>query len=197
MSQDATRPHGGPHGSKAADAAPPSGMQVLDEKERHILKRIRSKRPTVEEMKVRLAAQADFGDRLADKVAEFGGSWSFILLFSGMLLGWAAINSLVLIDRAFDPYPYIFLNLLLSMLAALQAPIIMMAQNRQADRDRQAAEHDYEVNLKAEVEIVQLHDKLDEIRTKHLAQLIASQQEQIDLLTRLVQQQGTGGNGRA
>lgn len=105
------------------------------------------------------------GERVADRVASFGGSWTFIALFFAVLLAWCAINTLLLTaDRAFDPYPYIFLNLMLSMLAALQAPIIMMSQNRQAQKDRVAALHDYEVNLKAELDIMALHDKLDELR---------------------------------
>ena len=106
------------------------------------------------------------GERIADRVASFGGSWTFILLFMGLLLAWCAINVLLLTkDTAFDPYPFIFLNLLLSMLAALQAPIIMMSQNRQSHKDRANARHDYEVNLKAELDIMALHDKIDELRS--------------------------------
>jgi uncharacterized membrane protein len=93
------------------------------------------------------------GERLADRVAEFGGSWSFISLFAAVLVGWALLNTDVLGASAFDPYPYVFLNLLLSMLAAIQAPVIMMSQNRQAARDRIAAARDYETNLRAERKI--------------------------------------------
>ena len=110
-----------------------------------------------------------FGERLADKVAEFGGSWMFIMLFGGFLAAWALLNTAVLHSRAFDPYPYVFLNLILSMVAALQAPVIMMSQNRQAARDREVAAHDYEVNLKAELEIMSLHEKLDDLRQRQLA----------------------------
>lgn len=127
-----------------------------------------------------------FGERLSDKVAEIGGSWTFIAFFGAFLVAWALFNTWALAAAAFDPYPYVFLNLILSMLAAVQAPIIMMSQNRQAAKDRMAAAHDYEVNLKAELEIVGLHDKLDEIRTRHLADLLATQQQQIALLTRLL-----------
>jgi uncharacterized membrane protein len=112
-----------------------------------------------------------FGQRLADRVAAIGGSWGFIVVFAAVLLGWMAFNSWVLIEKAFDPYPYILLNLTLSALAAIQAPIILMSQNRAAARDRVAAAHDYEVNLKAEIEIAALHDKLDQIRATELAVL--------------------------
>ncbi len=128
-----------------------------------------------------------FGDRLADRIAIFGGSWTFILLFLGMLLAWIGLNTVVLthIGGAFDPYPYIFLNLILSMLAALQAPVIMMSQNRHAAKDRAAAQHDYEVNLKAELEILALHEKVDTLREQQWAELVAMQREQIQLLTKL------------
>ncbi len=104
------------------------------------------------------------GDRLADAIARVGGSWTFIVSFLAFLLLWTASNAFVLSARAFDPYPFIFLNLVLSMIAALQAPIIMMSQNRQTQRDRIEAGHDYAVNLKAEIEIMALHEKFDEIR---------------------------------
>lgn len=101
------------------------------------------------------------GERIADKVASFGGSWTFIILFCGVILAWIALNTWVLFTRAFDPYPYILLNLFLSCVAALQAPVILMSQNREAARDRQRAEEDYEVNLKAELEIKALHEKIE------------------------------------
>lgn len=104
------------------------------------------------------------GDRLADSIARIGGSWRFIISFIVFLVIWTIGNVYLLATRAFDPYPFIFLNLILSMLAALQAPIIMMSQNRQAERDRIEAGHDYEVNLKSEIEIMALHEKLDEVR---------------------------------
>ncbi len=127
------------------------------------------------------------GERIADKVASFGGSWTFIILFMGILLLWCAVNTLLLTrDTAFDPYPYIFLNLMLSMLAALQAPIIMMSQNRQAVKDRAAARHDYEVNLKAELDLMALHDKLDDLREKRLAKLMEQQEEQLAILKRML-----------
>jgi CRP/FNR family transcriptional regulator, cyclic AMP receptor protein len=102
-----------------------------------------------------------FGERIADRVATFGGSWTFIMSFATVLISWVVLNSILLANRPFDPYPYILLNLFLSMLAAIQAPVIMMSQNRQATKDRLKADLDYEVNLKAELEIAQLHRKLD------------------------------------
>ena len=128
-----------------------------------------------------------FGDRMADRVAAFGGSWTFIGLFLGFMLVWTLIN-LVLGRQALDPYPFIFLNLMLSMLAAIQAPILMMSQNRQASKDRLAAANDYDVNLKSEVAVMGLHDKLDSLRNDNIARLLAQQQEQIEILTRLVQE---------
>ena len=117
--------------------------------------------------------------------------------FSATLVAWTILNSVVLAwySAAFDPYPYIFLNLMLSMLAALQAPVILMSQNRQAARDRLAAGHDYEVNLKAELEIMGLHEKLDRIRSEHLEELLRAQQEQLGLLTQLIGLNGKAGSG--
>jgi uncharacterized membrane protein len=126
-----------------------------------------------------------FSERLADRVAAIGGSWSFIFVFILIVMGWTVSNSLGLGAYAVDPFPYNFLNLGLAMLASLQAPIIMMSQNRQAEKDRLAMAHDYEVNLKAEIAILELHEKLDEIRARHLEQLISMQHEQTALLTLL------------
>jgi uncharacterized membrane protein len=106
-------------------------------------------------------AEATLGQRFADGIARIGGSWSFIIGFLSFLVLWVVVNTIVLFTHAFDPYPFIFLNLLLSMLAAIQAPIIMMSQNRQAERDRYMAAKDYEVNLKAEIEVLGLHHKID------------------------------------
>ncbi len=113
-----------------------------------------------------------FGERLADQVAAVGGSWKFIIGFGVFILLWSVINTVLLATHAFDPYPFIFLNLTLSMLAAVQAPLILMSQNRAAARDRIVANHDYEVNLKAEIEIAALHEKLDQIRSQELATMI-------------------------
>ena len=134
-----------------------------------------------------LVEHQTFGERLADRVAQLGGSWGFILVFTGMLVAWVVVNTVIL-GRAdgFDPYPYIFLNLILSMVAALQAPVILMSQNRQAARDRLAAGLDYEINLKAEVEIMALHDKLDRIRMERLESVLAAQSTQIEAIARAV-----------
>jgi uncharacterized membrane protein len=124
-----------------------------------------------------------FGQRLADQVAAVGGSWGFIIAFGVVLVVWVGLNGFVLSQvgvRPFDPYPFIFLNLMLSMLAAIQAPIIMMSQNRQAVKDREAARHDYEVNLKAELEIMALHEKLDALRDHDLAELMSRQVELLE-----------------
>ncbi len=128
------------------------------------------------------------GQRMADRIAIFGGSWTFILIFLLLLLSWVVLNTVVLawFNGSFDPYPYIFLNLILSMLAALQAPVIMMSQNRHSAKDRAAAEHDYEVNLKAELEILALHQKVDTLREKQWGELVAMQQQQIELLRKLM-----------
>jgi uncharacterized membrane protein len=107
------------------------------------------------------AARLTFGERLADRVATIGGSWSFIIGFGVFLAAWAVLNTVILAANAFDPFPFIFLNLMLSMLAALQAPIIMMSQNRQAAKDRLEARLDYETNLRSESEIANLHAKID------------------------------------
>jgi uncharacterized membrane protein len=124
-----------------------------------------------------------FGQRLADRVADIGGSWGFIIGFGLALAIWMAWNFFGKnLGLSFDPYPFIFLNLILSMLAAIQAPVIMMSQNRSAARDRLSAEHDYVVNLRAELEIMLLHDKLDAVRGDELARLVASQAETIQLL---------------
>jgi uncharacterized membrane protein len=117
--------------------------------------------------------QATFGQRLADRVAAVGGSWRFLIGFGVLMTAWIVLNAIVLASDAFDPYPFVFLNLILSLLAAVQAPVILMSQNREAVRDRLAAGHDYEVNLKAEIEIAALHEKLDQIRTNELATLIS------------------------
>ena len=140
-----------------------------------VLERIRPQRDIHEEYQ----DQRTFGERLADRVAELGGSWGFIISFFFFLLAWAVLNTAIMRrwGSTFDPYPFIFLNLILSMVAALQAPIIMMSQNRQAVVDRMAAANDYEVNLRAELGVRALIDRLDELQRTH--------QEQLELLRRI------------
>jgi len=123
-----------------------------------------------------------FGERLSDHIAEFGGSWKFLITFGAVLLVWIAVNGVLLATHAFDPYPFILLNLILSCLAAVQAPIIMMSQNRAETRDRLRAENDYKVNLKAELEIRHLHEKLDHLLRRQYNRLFEIQQIQIELL---------------
>jgi uncharacterized membrane protein len=133
--------------------------------------------------------ERSFGQRLADRVAAVGGSWGFIIGFAVALaiwMGWNALGRRA--GVAFDPYPFIFLNLMLSMLAAIQAPVIMMSQNRSAARDREAAEHDYVVNLRAELEIMHLHDKVDALRDHQVVELLKRQNEAIRLLKAQVEQ---------
>jgi uncharacterized membrane protein len=122
------------------------------------------------------------GQRMADRIAAFGGSWRFIMLFTSVLFLWIAINSVVLVVRPFDPYPFIFLNLILSCLAAIQAPVIMMSQNRQETRDRLHAMRDYQVNLKAELEIRILHQKIDHILSHQWERLVEIQEIQMELI---------------
>ncbi len=133
------------------------------------------------------------GQRYADRIASFGGSWTFILIFLALLLCWVVLNTIILAQfrQPFDPYPYVFLNLILSMLAALQAPVILMSQNRSAAKDRAAAQHDYEVNLKSELEILALHQKIDTLREAQWAELLDIQREQIQLLTKLAESRNT------
>jgi len=123
-----------------------------------------------------------FGERLSDHIAEFGGSWKFLISFGAVLVIWIAINGVILATHAFDPFPFILLNLILSCLAAVQAPIIMMSQNRAEARDRLRAENDYKVNLKAELEIRHLHEKIDHLLRRQYNRLFEIQQIQIEIL---------------
>jgi uncharacterized membrane protein len=167
---------------------------TLSKRERNLVRGIMEHRHVVRNINQEFEEQLTVGQRIADKVAAFGGSWRFIIIFGTILVAWIVLNSVALarIHDSFDPYPYILLNLFLSMLAAIQAPVIMMSQNRQAAKDRLDAAHDYEVNLKAELEIANLHQKLDELREKQWQELVEMQQEQIRLLTRLLENRSGG-----
>jgi uncharacterized membrane protein len=125
------------------------------------------------------------GEKMADGLASFGGSWPFIIIFASILFVWIALNTFLLLKKPFDPYPFILLNLVLSCLAAIQAPVIMMSQNRQESKDRLRSQHDYQVNLKAELEIRQLHDKIDHLLSNQWERQVEIQQIQIDLLSEL------------
>lgn len=160
-------------------------IKELLEKERtdleQIMDLIQKRENTAENINDAYDEQTTFGQRLADKIAAFGGSWAFIITFFAILIGWMALNG-ILGHIAFDPYPFILLNLVLSSLAALQAPVIMMSQNRQEERDRLRAENDYKVNLKAELEIRSLHDKIDHIMIQKWNTLIEMQEMQLQIL---------------
>lgn len=127
-------------------------------------------------------SQFTFGEKLSDKIASFGGSWKFIILFGSTLVVWITINSYVLLSRPYDPYPFILLNLILSCLAAIQAPIIMMSQNRQELRDRKRGEEDYKINLKSELELRQLHQKVDHLLIQQWERMVEIQELQLELL---------------
>ncbi|ULR45808.1 DUF1003 domain-containing protein [Rhizobium sp. K102] len=133
----------------------------LGDIEKRVLAKTHERKIISTDVNAAFSAETSFGARVADGIARVGGSWSFIIAFLAFLAVWTIINTILLATRAFDPYPFVFLNLILSMLAAIQAPIIMMSQNRQAERDRFEAAKDYEVNLKAELEVLSLHQKID------------------------------------
>ncbi|WP_312150622.1 DUF1003 domain-containing protein [Empedobacter sp.] len=135
-------------------------MEKLDQ---DVVEAIRDNSILSENIKENTSKPLTTGDRIADKVASFGGSWTFIISFFIFLLAWMFLNFWMLHNKGFDPYPFILLNLILSCLAAIQAPIIMMSQNRQEDKDRDRAEHDYKINLKAELEIKLLSEKIDHL----------------------------------
>jgi uncharacterized membrane protein len=163
-------------------------LAELGERERKVAEHVAARKPLARDYFGEGEGSAGFDRRAADAVASFGGSWTFVLLFGGTLLAWVLLNTWLLSQRGatFDPYPYILLNLLLSMLAAIQAPIILMSQNRQSHKDRISAEHDYEVNLKAELEVMLLHEKVDALRDRQWSELLAIQAEQTRLLARLL-----------
>lgn len=173
--------------SRHPETSTSSALQQLAARERRIVEAILHRTPVARDVNRAFLDERTFGQRLADRIAAFGGSWPFIITFAVFLTAWMTLNT-VLARRheAFDPYPYILLNLILSTLAALQAPVIMMSQNRQATRDRLDAANDYEVNLKAETEIRGLHDKLDVLREADWAELVRLQQVQIEMLQRLL-----------
>ena len=168
------------------------GLDALPEREHRVVQHFGDRRHISHDTNLEFEKKQTFGQRLADRVAAFGGSWTFIIIFAVILCSWVLLNSFILARRgdSFDVYPYILLNLFLSMLAAVQAPVILMSQNRQGVKDRLDAAHDYEVNLKAELEILSLHEKLDELREMKWAELIGMQQEQIRLLTQLLKEPG-------
>lgn len=159
----------------------------LNDLEREVLssmqKEIMLARDVDEEMEENLTV----GQRLADKIATFGGSWGFIIIFFAFIVLWMLINIFLLFNKGFDPYPFILLNLILSCLAAVQAPVIMMSQNRQEAKDRARSRHDYQVNLKAELEIQQLHEKIDYMMRKQEQRLFEIQRLQTEMLEQILE----------
>jgi len=150
--------------------------------EQDVIEKLRQEELVAADTNLEFDQRLTFGDRLADRVARFGGSWAFIISFGAFLFVWMVINSIALLRRPFDPYPFILLNLILSSIAALQAPVIMMSQNRQEAKDRLRAEHDYRVNLKAELEIRLLSERIDALVNHQWQRLLEIQRIQLELM---------------
>jgi uncharacterized membrane protein len=159
----------------------------LSDLEKRVLSSIDKHSVISEQVVENYESRLSVGEQMADRIASFGGSWQFIGLFFSLLVAWMVINSVLLLIRPFDPYPFILLNLVLSCLAAIQAPVIMMSQNRQEAKDRARAEQDYQVNLKAELEIRQLHEKMDHVLVHQWQRMVEIQQIQTDLIDELVE----------
>lgn len=157
----------------------------LSSLEREVVRSMREHELLSSNIDVEFEQRWSFGERLADKIATFGGSWTFLICFGVFLCIWIGMNSMLLLWRPLDPYPFIFLNLILSCLAAIQAPVIMMSQNRQEAKDRIRSEHDYQVNLKAELEIRHLHEKVDHLLSHQWERLVQIQELQLELLADL------------
>ncbi len=155
----------------------------LNQMENQVYEAIKNNTILSENIENDIDEKLTFGQRVADKIAMFGGSWNFIIFFFTFIVLWIAINLWILITKPFDPFPFILLNLILSCLAAIQAPIIMMSQNRQEQKDRQRSEHDYKINLKAELEIKILHEKIDHLILHQNKALLEIQQIQSDYLS--------------
>lgn len=154
--------------------------------DRDVIQAINTNSILSENIEPSIDSELTLGERLSDKIAEFGGSWTFIICFFSFLMVWMFINIWILVKNPFDPYPFILLNLILSCIAAIQAPIIMMSQNRQEKKDRQRAEQDYKVNLKAELEIQLLNEKIDHLLIQQNKKLLEIQEVQIDYLEDLL-----------
>jgi uncharacterized membrane protein len=170
-----------------------AGLRRLGELQRRLLHGVLARTPVARDPNEVFDAESTLGDRVADRVARFGGSWTFIGIFGVIILGWMALNE----ESAspFDPYPFILLNLVLSCLAALQAPVIMMSQNRQASRDRMEAHADYEVNVRAELAVMELHAKVDELRERDWARVLDIVERQARVIEALERRLDAGGRG--
>lgn len=158
--------------------------------EEEVMRSLREGIPVADNINQQFDQSLSVGERISDRVSEFGGSWRFIISFFAFIIIWMIINSILLLRSPFDPYPYILLNLALSLLAAVQAPIILMSQNRQEARDRMRAENDYQVNLKAELEIRMISDKLDQLIHHQWAHLLDIQQVQMEMMEDLIVRPG-------
>ncbi|HEX5026089.1 MAG TPA: DUF1003 domain-containing protein [Agriterribacter sp.] len=157
----------------------------LNEAEKAVIESIMSNQVLSENIDAQQGEKVSFGESLADQVASFGGSWTFISIFFFLLFLWMSINFYLFHNKGFDPYPFILLNLVLSCLAAIQAPIIMMSQNRQEAKDRARGEHDYKINLKAELEIRLLHEKIDQLLLEQNRRLLEMQKTQNDMFNEI------------
>jgi uncharacterized membrane protein len=153
--------------------------------EQQVLRSLQKQELLSKDIETEFDQEWSLGERLADKIASFGGSWTFLICFGVFLLLWIGINSAVFLWRPVDPFPFILLNLILSCIAAIQAPVIMMSQNRQEAKDRLRSQHDYQVNLKAELEIRHLHEKVDHLLSHQWERLVQIQEIQIELLSDL------------
>jgi uncharacterized membrane protein len=164
----------------------------LDIIDRDVMEAIKNNAVLSENIEDDIEGRLTLGQRMADKIASFGGSWTFIIIFFSFILIWMSINAFFLATKPFDPFPFILLNLLLSCLAAIQAPIIMMSQNRKEQKDRQRGEHDYKINLKAELEIKLLSEKIDHIIVHQNKKLLEIQEIQTDYLEDLIKRLNNG-----
>ena len=156
--------------------------------EKDVLKTIENEEILSANLETNTILKFTYGQRLADKIASFGGSWKFIIIFGLFILIWIFSNIVFLVNKGFDPYPFILLNLILSCLAALQAPVIMMSQNRQEEKDRERAKQDYMVNLKSELEIRMLHEKIDLLIIHQQQELLNIQQVQVEMMQDIMNQ---------
>jgi len=157
----------------------------LSNLDKEVVKSLVNQESIVKNIDAQIDKKITVGERISDRIASFGGSWSFIIIFASILVVWVGINSYILLAKPFDPYPFILLNLFLSCLAAIQAPIIMMSQNRKESKDRARSENDYKVNLKAELEIRHIHEKLDNLTLNQWERLLRIQEMQIDMMSDL------------
>jgi uncharacterized membrane protein len=162
----------------------------LSDVEKTVLNSIADKTTLTDKIEGNSTQSPTLGQRVADQVASFGGSWTFIIMFSVFIFVWILLNVLWLANRGFDPYPFILLNLILSCIASMQAPVIMMSQNRQEEKDRERAQSDYMVNLKSELEIRMLHEKIDHLVMHQQQELLEIQKVQIDLMNDILSKVG-------